>query len=340
MYDEPIGASSSTQANNVDDGPELDEIHILSPSDGYFGPDQVPGTSSASAVAPSSSHVPDVWVSDPSLDHAAAVAAESKVREAAQESSAAREAVTTPSSPPSGHQPLRHQVSASAGPPAEPDRSRTHSSHSAGSGRQSTQARYTPPTTSNARSASSRRDSIYSEPSSHSPSEAPPAYTPSPTSPSSASGSADLSFARNYRTFPRPAMGHDEERRGLLASDPQSMGGGPDDPYPGAVLVWRERVRRRMPLFSWRNCRTALLVLVLLLVTLAFLTSPLQGTGNEVCSLPSSTYCKSPGSSAGLPRPIPRVTRPCCKHSWSVKTSSLTRRQNTLRSRSVHPRTA
>jgi len=298
MDDEPMAFPTSGQFPDAgDDEEELDETRILSPTDGYFGP----GMGGSSASAPPSSHVPDVWVRDPSLDQS--TTAEGKAREAAQER------WTAPSPNLSGHDPrLPSAPSAAAASPTtttttypyhnlEQYRSYARSSQArssvsgSGSGSRPAQARYTPAPASDARSASSRRESIYSERSSLFPSEAPPAYTPSPSSPSSASGSDPPSFARHYRTFPRPAMGRDEETRGLLASDPQSMGGRPGDEFADAAPLWRQRVRRRMPRWSERGCFSVLLCLVLLFVTLGSLASVREAIRDAVRSHPKPHTC-------------------------------------------------
>lgn len=130
------------------------------------------------------------------------------------------------------------------------------------------------------------------------PTEAPPAYTPSPTSPTSsaspssaeaASNTSDPSSS-NYRTFSDNTyriMGGREETEGLLARDPESMGGPSDDEFHNhrddqTTPVWRERMRRRLPYLNLRSGKVLLGGLVLLLVTIGFLTSLISGIENGV----------------------------------------------------------
>jgi hypothetical protein len=148
------------------------------------------------------------------------------------------------------------------------------------------------------------------------PSEAPPAYTPSPTSPISPLSATSGQTLRNYQTFsasssspasPSPSssspsstsrglgtsasatsraaaasMGRHAEAEGLLTHQPESMAS-PNEEYAGvASPVWRERVRRRLPFFHWRMCKTALLALVLLLITTGFLVSFFSSVAHQV----------------------------------------------------------
>lgn len=81
-------------------------------------------------------------------------------------------------------------------------------------------------------------------------------------------------------------MGRRDEARGLLAGHPpESMGGDPDDVSGGDVeMAWRERVRRRVPFVNGRNCRMVGLALVLLLMTVGFLVSMIQGVRHDKVS--------------------------------------------------------
>ncbi|TPX07798.1 uncharacterized protein E0L32_010485 [Thyridium curvatum] len=144
--------------------------------------------------------------------------------------------------------------------------------------------------------AGSSSGRAFSERSSLLPSEAPPAYTPSATTTASNSGDPPTSptaraagSTHAYSTFLRsPAMGRRDEARGLLAGHPpESMGGDPDDVSGGDVeMAWRERVRRRVPFVNGRNCRMVGLALVLLLMTVGFLTVP--GVPNDRVTRPPS----------------------------------------------------
>lgn len=135
-------------------------------------------------------------------------------------------------------------------------------------------------------SAYSERSSLFSE--------APPAYTPSPTT-------AATAFPHNYQTLspasplsssssspPNMGRSSESEARGLLVGQtyheiPQSMGGDPDQPdedeftYPRPTL--RERIRR----FSFRRqWKMVLLVVLLFLVTIGFLATSILGIKDQV----------------------------------------------------------
>jgi hypothetical protein len=288
---EPIEEPAVADSTDAQDDPQA-----LSPSDGYFRSASNGGSASpwptatgtyGLTTAPQSSqvpHVPDVWVQDPSLQQQQSNAAESKAREAAEErrsSSIAQDSTARgrDRSPPAVVNPISTTSSSYSHPHSTP--SHHHSTPSRG---RASPQRYAP---ASAQSRDSRSASIYTESSSFFPSEAPPAYTPSPTSPpSSAGGYGDRSTS--YRTFGTPGssviMGGQreaEEARGLLANEPQSMGGPTDD--EDVSLVWRERVRRRYPYFNGRNCRVVALGLVLLLLTLGFLISAVSHPNAKVC---------------------------------------------------------
>ncbi|KAI0451824.1 hypothetical protein F5B21DRAFT_363096 [Xylaria acuta] len=218
----------------------------LSPSDGQF-------PSSSSHVTP---HIPNVFIPDPTLQQGTGRGAESKALEAEEErllsshtdsayrhweSSASRSSsrleqattATTASIPRRHHQVTYSQSSASQCPSrALPSR--------AGS------------------------PSVYSE--------APPAYSPSPFPPiSSGSATTQQDRPRNYRTFGiSRIMGAPEvESERLLGSQPESMGA-PVDEERGTAPVWARCVRGRLP--KWLSWKYALLALVALIVSIAFLS--------------------------------------------------------------------
>ncbi|KAH8883810.1 hypothetical protein GQ53DRAFT_846628 [Thozetella sp. PMI_491] len=157
-----------------------------------------------------------------------------------------------------------------------PSASASGPSSSAGAthSRQSSSSAYTPSAPSSYRTYTPRRPTYGRRQPSPVPSEAPPAYTPSPTSPTPSDPAS-----RHYSTFPSPtaeprspaAVGR-EETQGLLAGRPESMGN-PGDEFEGITPVWKDRVRRRLPVFSSRTCRNILVGIVLFLIALGFLSS-------------------------------------------------------------------
>lgn len=226
---------------------EEEEV-ILSPSDGYFGrsgsapaQDVLDGTSSPTSILAASSqvaHVPNVWVSDPSLEQGST--ADSKAREARGEPWEQNRSLDTRLNPASGRhfqqqqqyipststststsnsnstprdgsssafsllnpQPLPPQppTSAAGVPSSSSSTTTTTPSYRA--------QRHTPLLLSSSSTSAAagpsrprRSATIYSERSSLF-SEAPPAYTPSPTSPTSASSSYNSNNNdNNYQTF-------------------------------------------------------------------------------------------------------------------------------------------
>lgn len=311
-----------------------DEDQVLSPTDGYFGrsgdsassdydaaypiSDSTPGSHPLSPSHRSSSvdvdatpsshypaaassqvpHVPNVWVSDPSLEQGST--AESKAREAQEERDLNRRRAGRPH--PSNFASLPHAAGdgvSSTFPSLNTTTSAAATSPSTtfGPGQQPRYAfgpglsyapssqRYTPSSSSAAPSRSHRSGTIYSERSSLF-SEAPPAYTPSPTSTTTASS--------NYQTIRPPNMGRisESESRGLLASHeyhqsaPQDMGGQADDDYTYTRTgSWRDRVRSRVSGLNGRTCKLVALGVILLFVTVGFLVSSIVGVKDEV-----STY--------------------------------------------------
>ncbi|KAJ4424256.1 hypothetical protein N0V82_001122 [Gnomoniopsis sp. IMI 355080] len=314
------------------------EEEILSPSDGYFGRsepqpgesattaypsdlyaahnsqgphhDQVPFNTSTSARVPRSSqvpHVPNVWVSDPSLEQGSI----DKAREAQEErdqyqNSRQRYGAATDqhrpdpitgtsslSSPAAG---TSNDAASSLLNPPLPATARRSTAASPPSTPSGAAHRYTPSnnTSSSVAPGPYHPRRIYSERSSLF-GDAPPAYTPSPTSPTSNTSSGSFN---NYQTFSPTSptapgtsiMGRlsESESHGLLAGQtyttiPQSMGGelDPNDdghfeyPRPSG---WRDRLRH----FSWRkHSKWLLLGIVLLFITLGFLVSSIRGLKNE-----------------------------------------------------------
>lgn len=233
-----------------------DEEVILSPSDGYFGrsgsastaqefnaypshpytPPRaqgrqetsasghvVDGTPSPTSIQASSQvpHVPNVWVSDPSLEQGST--AEGKAREAREEREQNRRLFATAENhnrlntrlnPALGHSHQHHPPTSTSSPRdgsssafsllnpeplPPPPHSGVPRTSSTGSGFQhrhapSSSSSVGPSITTSAPSRPQRSATVYSERSSLF-SEAPPAYTPSPTSPTTASSSY------NYQTF-------------------------------------------------------------------------------------------------------------------------------------------
>ncbi|KAK3943582.1 hypothetical protein QBC46DRAFT_338530 [Diplogelasinospora grovesii] len=262
----------------------------LSPTDGYFlaasHNTESEWLSSTSANVP---HVPSVLVTDPSLEQGST--AESKAREADQE-----RILNTSSGEHAGlDDPFR----------AAADSTRNNHSgilsaygHSSSASNSSRATHHQPSSGSSAYAPSTANTSFYTRtyaptrrPAYHEgrPSfllrdEAPPAYTPSPTtSPTSPTHS------RNYSTFSAATtqiataagrMGRrDEESLGLLAGEPESMGGNPNGEHSdeGWTHVWREHLKRRLPYLNWRSGKMILLGVVLLLVATGFLVSFITG---------------------------------------------------------------
>ena len=301
--DDPLQAQTEQHSDHQD--PDEQQI-LLSPSDGYFHTSEHTSSSSqprdswqpsnyTAAASSQVPHVPDVWVADPTLEQGST--AESKAREAREEQEQNRQRFNTRYPPlvedrnlfesaaggstgenaPSTHSPA-HTRSTSTYSPAHHGylASQSTSSNSFNHGYHA--SRYTPPSTTATPSRSRRSETLYSERSSlfSHPNEAPPAYTPSPTSPTSTASPT------NYRTFSQSSMGRPEEAQGLLAHRPESMADPGDEELYEAQPIWRERIKRRLPYFNWRNCRLLLLVLVLLLITVGFLITMVTSVKKEV----------------------------------------------------------
>jgi len=231
-----------------------DFVNELSPSDGYF-----PATSSNIPQ-----HVPNVFVTDPTLEERYRREAESKAREAAGDE---ERPLSTTQTRPGPH-------SAETSGSASPLRRHPLVTYSQSSASQSC---------SGISSAQVRPPSLYPD--------APPAYTPSSYSPiHSQSERASLQHQNrpgNYNTFAfgvRGIMGvPDEESERLLASQPESMGA-PVDEERGAPS-WANRARRRV--LAWFRWKYALLALVVLIVSIAVLSgrpSSRNTDGDDVSS--------------------------------------------------------
>lgn len=292
-------ASPETSRQEDDQDPD----HALSPADGNFPAQdtnvtgtRTPGTSS---YVPRGPYVPNVLVRDPSLEQGST--AESKAREARQDRQAAdsnldspaEDALPSPIVPQDDQSPSRTTSPHSSSvytptSPTSPTSSRATHYQPSTAGAYSTYA----PSTATHNTLHVPRRSIHTSSSPFLPREAPPAYTPSstvtstytgstsPTSPT-ASSQGQSSFPRNYQTFSQRTMGRPEETRGLL-SQPESMGGPPDDEFGNVTPAWRDRVRRRVPYLNWRNCRYAAVCLVLLLITIGFLVSGITSVKRDV----------------------------------------------------------
>lgn len=327
---------------------QSDEEVALSPSDGYFGrsdppsgglsttaypsdsastalnsqrqqhPEQVPFNRSTSASVPRSSqvpHVPNIWVSDPSLEQGSI----DKAREAQEERDQYQNRHLYNTTAYQQHRADRNLGSSSLSSPAAAGASSTtfplhNSRFPAATGRPTAASpsssssvvaahRYTPSHSSfSAAGRPHYPQRIYSERSSLF-GDAPPAYTPSPTSPTSNTTSSGTPHHNNYQTFSPTSpiapgtssnnMGRlsESESHGLLAGQtynaiPQSMSGelDPNDDghfeYPRPI-GWKDRVRH----FNWRkNWKLVLLGVVLTIITLALLIRSVQGPKEEVSS--------------------------------------------------------
>ncbi|ROW06898.1 hypothetical protein VMCG_03977 [Cytospora schulzeri] len=330
---------------------------VLSPTDGYFGRSgsgpsattssaypgdpyssssqgnqeaRVHAAAAAASASPSTTgyaaaassqvpHVPDVWVSDPTIDQRST--AESKAREAREErESNSRSRGGQLDTPLSHHPPASHTVGggvgSGGGPPASSYPSSQSSSTSAsgyprygyGPGLSSAgpyTQRYTPPSSSTAAlSRPQRSGTIYSERSSLF-SEAPPAYTPSPTSPTSVSSNNNNNINNNYQPFsPSANMGRisESETQALLAGNHhhqyrslQDMGGdrtggdynnnnnnSSNNNTGSRVGEWRDRARSCVSQFTGRRtCKSILLGLLLLFVAVGFLVSSFVSMKDE-----------------------------------------------------------
>lgn len=229
----------------------------LSPSDGYFA------SSSSSHVVPI---VPNILVPDPTLQQTSESAAESKAREAKEETLSSNTQRSEsynynhyhPTGPGSsrGTGRLEQRAASSTNP-----HQRQHDSTSTHTYSPSSRSR----TIFRSYRLRGRTPSVYSD--------APPAYSPLPTSLLS-STNQQSGQSRNYSTF-SSTMGVTDivENERLLGRDPESMGQ-PEDVEFSHPPHWTRRVRRRLP--TWLSCRTIVLGLVVLIVSIGLLASTLH----------------------------------------------------------------
>ncbi|KAI1851614.1 hypothetical protein JX265_010698 [Neoarthrinium moseri] len=219
----------------------------LSPSDGNFA-------NSSSNVVP---NVPNVVVPDPTVRDSE-TPAERKALEAKEDEFLNSPGHSQPQAVYPSRNPSRNP--SVLGPSTSAPSTRSYS----------TRTSHTPPTSyaPSSQAPSTSRQPLRTHPSrERTPSlysEAPPAYTPSQTTPLSPTAPSDET--RSYNTF-SPNMGVENER--LLDRDPESMG--PPDDESLHSPRWSKRIRRRLP--PWLNWRVGLLAVVLLAITLGFLTS-------------------------------------------------------------------
>ncbi|KAM7187894.1 hypothetical protein V8F20_010763 [Naviculisporaceae sp. PSN 640] len=301
-HDEQLYDDDDVETTTADDD-------VFSPTNGYFR--AAPETVQTSAAPSNSSreqiqqapHVPNVWVRDPSLQPGST--AESKAREADQERQANRnqqrrgilnsddaEAETTPPGTTTRTYPSSSSSQRASSSAVRGSGFHVHTPYSSQDAYSSYSYPYSYHHQPSASSSTAYGNSSYTSYDRRQPQyygnfnpryfpppleEAPPAYTPSPTSPSPSSASS----SPNYRTFTNNVyrtMGGREETEGLLARDPEDMGGpSSEDYHQTTTSVWRERVRRRLPYLNWRSGKILLGGLVLLLVTVGFLTSLISG---------------------------------------------------------------
>ncbi|KAI0859363.1 hypothetical protein F4860DRAFT_271048 [Xylaria cubensis] len=241
----------------------------LSPSDGQF-------PSSSSNVTP---HIPNVLIPDPTLQQRTErEGAESKASEAEEDrllSSRTDSAYRYWES--SSRSPSRLEQATTATTASIP-RHHDQVTYSQSSASQSP---------SRALPSRARSPSVYSE--------APPAYSPSPNPPVPAA--TQQNRPRNYNTFGNSRiMGAPEvESERLLGPQPESMGA-PVDEERGTAPVWARRVRGRLP--KWLSWKYALLALVVLIVSIAFLTGIASSShsrkGDDTSTKPALPIDKEP----------------------------------------------
>ncbi|KAI0394576.1 hypothetical protein F5Y17DRAFT_427244 [Xylariaceae sp. FL0594] len=226
----------------------------LSPADGYF-----PGTSSSNDIH---RHVPNRYVSDPTLEERTRREAENKAREAADESG----------TDPAGTSGTLSTASAAAAAAAAGPLRRHPLVTYAQSQSSASQPLYTSSSSTSSHIHNpARAPSLYSE--------APPAYTP-----------------RNYNTFgTRGIMGvPDEERARLLPPEPESIGAPIDEDGGAPTTSWANRARRRVPAwFRWRFAALVVLVVVLVVPVMVL------ATRSSSSSSPGNTDGDSRGAPVG-----------------------------------------
>ncbi|KAI3317610.1 hypothetical protein HD806DRAFT_541076 [Xylariaceae sp. AK1471] len=252
-----------------DDSDGEDYASHLSPTDGYFP--------ASSNVTP---RIPNIFVPDPTLEQRTETGAESKAREADEERLLSSQTDSR----------SRHSESSFARPSGRLGQATTstsasslHHHHSVTYSQSSA-----PQTSSPVFSNRAQSTSVYAD--------APPAYSPSPISPISSQSTSQQGHARNYNTFGNSdimgAPGVENER--LLGSQPESMGAPVDEECD--TPAWASQVRRRIP--AWLSWKYALLALVVLIVSVAFLaglsSSHSTKGGNDTITRPTMPVDKEP----------------------------------------------
>ncbi|KAI2617396.1 hypothetical protein GGR54DRAFT_641048 [Hypoxylon sp. NC1633] len=228
----------------------------LSPTDGYFA-----SSSSSSHVVP---NVPNILVSDPTLQQTPGSGAESKAREAEEE----RVSSNTRTSDDDYYNISPHTRPGNSREPSHSEQHRVSSTTPR-------QPRYHPTSAHTYLPSSASRTPFQSYPSQgRTPSvysNAPPAYSPSPTTP--ISPTSQSTQPRSYNTF-TSTMGVSDivEQERLLGRDPESIGR-PDDQEVGAIPQWGWRVRRRLRLPTWLSWKMLLVGLIVLVVSIGLLAS-------------------------------------------------------------------
>ncbi|KAI1803804.1 hypothetical protein F4811DRAFT_522962 [Daldinia bambusicola] len=252
----PYADNLYSMADESDSGD--DYADQLSPSDGYFA------SSSSSHVVP---NIPNILIPDPTLQQTSESGAESKAREAEEESSSSRYRREGDSYRNYDH------TAAGSGITEQVSQSEQHATSLIAPRQQQSNSdlahTYLPSSSSYTPSriypTRGRTPSVYSD--------APPAYSPSPASPLSPTTNQQPR-SRSYNTF-TSTMGVQDifENERLLARDPESIGQ-PIDEEHGDTPHWTRRVRRRLP--TWLGWRSLALGLIVLVVSIGFLASSLR----------------------------------------------------------------
>jgi hypothetical protein len=274
------------------DAVDVEDPHVLSPTDGYFG---TAGGTSPGTVVPASAnvpHVPNVLVEDPSLQRSTAAG---KAREAEQERLRTTHTFSDPNNRYASDYPS-HTVPASRNGSSSAHTT-TPTQRSATPGWQPAAATYDASSSSSSRHPSGATPASYTTYSARSsahhhgerfpflPSEAPPAYTPSPTSPSHPQDLGGPS--RNYSTFSQAGdaavnMGRPDETQGLLAHQPESMRDRRPDGSDEGSGTWRDRMGRARQLVNGGGFRAGRGGEMLLLMSAGVLSSVVTSNGSGV----------------------------------------------------------
>ncbi|KAI0556281.1 hypothetical protein F4679DRAFT_26472 [Xylaria curta] len=252
-----------------DDPAGEDYSDQLSPSDGRF-------PSSSSNITP---HIPNVFIPDPTLQQETERGAESKASEAEEDRLLSSRRDSVHSHWESSIQSLSRLEQATTATTASVLRHHDQVTYPQSSASQGP---------SRALPSRARSPSVYSE--------APPAYSPSPIAPVPSRTTTQQDRPRNYNTFGNSrTMGAPEvESERLLGPQPESMGA-PVDEERGTAPVWARRVRGRLP--KWFSWKYALLALIVLIVSIAFLTgisSSHSRKGDDTSTRPALPIDKEP----------------------------------------------